>query len=337
VWNDVQREEAAQLHGVPEDRIVITGAANFDHWFDWQPRSAAEFLAPTGLDPERPYILWLGSALNNWEPPEALFFREWLTALRNSSDSLLRDAGVMVRPHPLRLTQWDELDLDEFPNVVRWPPLQLEMPVGLSQKAEYYDSIHHSRAVVGINTSAMIETAIIGRPVFSVLAPAHADSQRGSLHFLYLLEQGGGVLNLAETFEEHFVGLAAALRSPDTASASAHEFIASFVRPQGVDRPATPLIVAEIEKAVELSPEPVDEPAWLGPLRAAMRLSFGTRAIAIRVRHLDAAVRAARKAQRRRTKAWRRRLKSIGSRVGPAELKRSARRRRRRKRQRAEV
>jgi hypothetical protein len=335
VWNDVQRDEAVQLHGVRADQIVITGAANFDQWFDWQPRPAAEFLAATGLDPERPYILWVGSALNNWEPAEALFFREWLTALRSSSDPLIREVDVMVRPHPLRLTQWDEFDFDEFANVLRWPPSQLDMPVGSSQKAEYYDSIHHSKAVVGINTSAMIETAIIGRPVFSVLAAPHADSQRGSLHFLYLLEQGGGVLNLAETFEEHLADLGAALRSPDAAATSARDFIGSFVRPNGIDRPATPLVVAEIEKAVALSPEPANEPAWVVPLRTAIRLAIWARSFAVRVRHLDAAVRAARKAQRRRSKAWRQRLKAISvrlRRLRPAELRRSARRRRREKR-----
>ena len=34
VWNDTQRQEAVALHGVPPDRVVVTGAQCFDQWFD---------------------------------------------------------------------------------------------------------------------------------------------------------------------------------------------------------------------------------------------------------------------------------------------------------------
>ena len=42
-------------------------------------------------------------------------------------------------------------------------------PIDPDNRADFFDSIYHSAAVVGINTSAMIEAAIIGRPVFSML------------------------------------------------------------------------------------------------------------------------------------------------------------------------
>src|SRR6185437_6945977 len=51
VWNDVQRREAREIHGVPDDRIVVTGAQGFDLWFDWRPRPREEFAARVGLDP----------------------------------------------------------------------------------------------------------------------------------------------------------------------------------------------------------------------------------------------------------------------------------------------
>ena len=45
VWNDVQRQEALNLHGVPADRIVVTGAQCFDQWFNRQPsRDRADVL-----------------------------------------------------------------------------------------------------------------------------------------------------------------------------------------------------------------------------------------------------------------------------------------------------
>ena len=37
VWNDTQRAEAIELHGVPADRVVVTGAQCYDQWFDRSP------------------------------------------------------------------------------------------------------------------------------------------------------------------------------------------------------------------------------------------------------------------------------------------------------------
>src|SRR6185503_6599686 len=42
VWNDSMKREAVDLHGVPPERVAVTGAAAFDHWFDWRPRVARE-------------------------------------------------------------------------------------------------------------------------------------------------------------------------------------------------------------------------------------------------------------------------------------------------------
>src|SRR5687767_8969001 len=37
VWNGTQRDEAIALHGVPPERVIVTGAQCFDQWFDRQP------------------------------------------------------------------------------------------------------------------------------------------------------------------------------------------------------------------------------------------------------------------------------------------------------------
>src|SRR5205823_4641606 len=55
VWNDLQAAEARELHGVPADRIRLTGAPAFDHWFDWGPsRERDESCAEAGPPPDRP-------------------------------------------------------------------------------------------------------------------------------------------------------------------------------------------------------------------------------------------------------------------------------------------
>ena len=37
VWNEAQRAEADELHGVDPERVTVTGAQAYDHWFVQQP------------------------------------------------------------------------------------------------------------------------------------------------------------------------------------------------------------------------------------------------------------------------------------------------------------
>src|SRR5262249_4373411 len=44
VWNEAQKREAIEMHGVPPERIVISGAQCFDKWFGRGPsRNRTEF------------------------------------------------------------------------------------------------------------------------------------------------------------------------------------------------------------------------------------------------------------------------------------------------------
>ena len=83
--------------------------------------------------------------------------------------------------------------------VAVWPALGAD-PVDIGAKSDYFDSIYHCAAVVGINTSALIESAIVNRPVCTWLAPRYRGTQEGTLHFHHLVQSNGGMLNVASTF-----------------------------------------------------------------------------------------------------------------------------------------
>ena len=52
VWNEHQRREAIELHGVSPQSIVVTGAPRFDEFFEMTPSSTrAAFCGAAGLDP----------------------------------------------------------------------------------------------------------------------------------------------------------------------------------------------------------------------------------------------------------------------------------------------
>lgn len=273
VWNETQREEAVQLHHADPDRVAVTGAQCYDHWFERAPSDRERFLTELGLDPERDLILYTCFSPFKGAASEAEFVTGWIERLRAHDDERLAGAGLLIRPHPKRRAQWQDVDLTRFENVAVHP---LEGPFVADAEAmdEYFDSIFHSRAVVGLNTSAMIEAGIVGRPVLTVLAPEFEESQAGTFHFHYLVDVGGGLVRVAGDFDEHFTQLGEALRSDDDGPAAS--FVERFVRPGGLDHAATELFVEEIERlAAAQPPRAVRAPIWSWPLRPLLWLAAG--------------------------------------------------------------
>jgi hypothetical protein len=264
VWNETQKREAVDLHGTAPDQVVVTGAHLFDRWFDARPsRSRAEFCARVGLDPDRPFVLYVGSSVFI-APDEVPFAERWLAALRGSGEPSVAQFGVLVRPHPANARQWRAFDAAGFANVALWPPIGTD-PNAADFRRDYFDSLYHSAAVVGINTSAQIEAGIVGRPVLTVRAPEFAHAQGGTLHFQYLLGAHGGLVRAAATLDEHVAQLASVARG--TAGDAGHrEFVHGFLRPLGLDQPAAPVFARAIDGLTQLPPRACDRD-WAAGLR----------------------------------------------------------------------
>jgi hypothetical protein len=273
VWNELQREEAVQMHGLPADRVVVTGAQCYDQWFGRRPtRSREEFCAAMGLRPDRPFILWVHSAFSPMpELPEPVLVTRWLEALRRSDDPRLRELGVLIRPHPERIKEWAGIDLAPFGNVV----FHGRNPIDGSAKDDYFDALFHSAAVVGLVTSAFLEAAIVGRPVLALLLPEYRMHYE-MRHFQYLIT--GGLVRTSfdiETSLQH-VGAAIDLRGGRDEGNLA--FLTSFVRPAGLETPATPAFVAALERlhrAGAHADPSLEQHAWLRPVVAAAATRSG--------------------------------------------------------------
>ena len=313
VWNDAQRREATELHAIPADRVVVTGAQAFDHWFDWEPSTSREqFAARAGLRPDRPFVLYLGSS-GGGLGLEAPFVSRWIAAMRSSQRPRLQDASVLVRPHPhASLAQWDALAEQSVGDAVSVFPRGGEQPNNVQTRADFFDSIYHSAAVAGVNTSAFIESAIVGRPVLTVPSPEFRHAQLGTLHFSYFLDEGGGLLSMTDSLDDHLHELDAALASTDGSQHLRQRFLTAFVRPYGLDQPATPRFVAAIEELGRQAPAPARRRGG-GPAARVAVEAVG--------RALDLEV---------RTRGLRRKLRRRGLRPLRRRLSRLLRRRRRR-------
>jgi hypothetical protein len=249
VWNGMQRHEAVTLHDVPSDRVIVTGAQCFDWWFEHQPsRDREAFCREAGL-PDSSYLLWVCSALIHGSAPEAPLVTKWIETLRRSGSSRLRAIPILVRPHPSRQAEWEGVDLSAL-NAVVWGG----HPVDARSRADYFDTLYYSAAVVGINTSAFIEAAILGRSVHTIVIPETADNQTGTVHFNYLLNVGGGLLEVARSFDEHLEQLEAALGQPPS---DRKPFVREFVRPHGLGVAATGRFVEAVESMKGLAVRPL--------------------------------------------------------------------------------
>jgi hypothetical protein len=233
VWNEAQKVEAQALHGVPEERVIVTGAQIFDHWFEMKPtRNRSEFCATTGLDPSKPIIL-------------------------------------LIRPHPKAkktLSQWDHPDLKKFENVVVFPRGH-ELSLARHGQDDYFNSLYHAEAVVGINTSAMLEASIVGRRSFTILLGEVREGQDGMVHFQHLSQHR--FLGVAHNLEEHIQQLREEFESNDDQTSL---FVGSFLRPCGIDQPATPVFVAEVEEMKDLVVEGPSLCARLGWIQRPLLL-----------------------------------------------------------------
>jgi hypothetical protein len=246
VWNEIQRRDAVRLHGVPPERVVVTGAQLFDGWFERRPTTTrAEFAARVGLASD-PYLLYVGSSPNVAPVErEVAFVRDWIEALRRSGRPPLESVGVLVRPHPYNVPGWAEVDLSALGGAVapRTPP---HLPMDEDDDGLYFDSIHHASAVVGINTSAMLESFVQRRPVLTIRSPAFRETQTGTPHFRELEAAAGDALATAATVDEHLVQLEEVIGSPERAADRIDALLRTFLRPRGLDRPVTPVLADAI-------------------------------------------------------------------------------------------
>ncbi len=256
VWNEAQRREAIELHGLPADRIEVTGAYGYEQWFASTPsRDRGAFLRECGLDPARPVLAYVCSVLSRPAPPEAPFVLEWIRALRGSSDPDIRAAGIIVRPHPERLAEWAHIDLSGLGPVA----IRGSNPIDAASRAEYFDTLHHAAAVVGIITSAFIEAAVVGRVAMTIEDPRFAEHQSGAPHYHYLRDDTDGLLLVAPDLPGHVQQMSRLVSGDDTAArARTARFVDRFVRPPGGHASASDVFAAAVEALMaQPAPAPV--------------------------------------------------------------------------------
>jgi hypothetical protein len=247
VWNERQRQEAIAMHGIAPARVAVTGAPRFDAFFAMQPQvSREEFCATHGFDVSAPIVTYLCSS-EFVAGREVEFVERWLAEIARTPR--LASCNALIRPHPRQHGQWRAFT----------PPrarVAVSFPQSIQTDRTLFDTLHHSAAAVGLNTSAELEAGIAGRPVLTILAPDFAEGQQGTLHFEYLLRERGGFVEVAADFDAHRQQLEGAVNGSYDAAAI-RRFIEQFLRPHGIDRPVVPIMADAIERLAVAAAVPV--------------------------------------------------------------------------------
>ncbi|MGD9850238.1 MAG: hypothetical protein AB7T38_03120 [Nitrospirales bacterium] len=243
VWNEIQRQEASVFHNIPSEKVKVVGAARFDEFWDRSIEEDRDFYCHQfQFDPSRPIITYLGSS-NLVSGDERPFVLKWINALRGSPSPLVATANILIRPHPKFSKGWREyfLNIDGVAvNISKVPTVK-----ALNNDRDLYHCLAHSRAVVGANTSAELEAAILGRPVFTIIDKELKTGQEGTIHFAYL---AGQLAKIGLTMDEHILHLQEELSLPDDCNRN-HVFLENFLRPGGLDRRACEITANAIECA----------------------------------------------------------------------------------------
>jgi CDP-glycerol:poly(glycerophosphate) glycerophosphotransferase len=224
-WNDAHAVEAQTIHGIPQDRIVITGSPFFDKWFDkrlavWSRR---ELEAKLGVPAAKPVLLYLGSskhiALN-----EGWLVKQLAEAVANHPR--LKDAVILVRPHPANDTMCR--DLKDTPGLMLLPSA---VPFSDDTTAAFMGMLTHAFAVVGINTSGLIDAIALDRPCYSIRTDQYTDTHLSAAHFRHLV--AGDAIAVADDMDALLAELDGALKGKDARERQRREFVRKFLRPRG--------------------------------------------------------------------------------------------------------
>jgi hypothetical protein len=247
MWNEPLKREAQSLHGIPVERITLTGAPYFDHWFGHtSSESRTAFCKSIGLDPNRPYLLYLCSS-TFIAKNEQVFLTKVIQELQHSPYAVLQQLQILVRPHPVNTTIWDSIENSEqmviYPRGANLTDIEENRQI-------LYDSIYHSMAVMGINTSAFLEAAIVDRPCLTLLDDSIRTRQTDLPHFQHLLD--GDFLEVASNTDELFFILLALLNGTDLHSQQRRQFVQDFLRPQGLETPVAVVMADAIERCLAM-------------------------------------------------------------------------------------
>jgi hypothetical protein len=240
VWNEPIAREAVTIHDIPAHTVRITGAPHLDMFFSMRPRRTRAHLCAEMGCPDGPYVVFLCSSRTIWENESSLVMA--------MADALARELGeraptLVVRPHPTNPAPFKAF---AHPGVVVHPQGgdQADSPESWQ---DYYDQLTHASGVFGVNTTAFLEAVVANRPCLTIVSETYWPGQGRTGHFRHLLK--GEFLEICRDMTDVAQHVRRILEGVDERADGRREFTRWFIRPCGLDVPASEVVASVIETA----------------------------------------------------------------------------------------
>lgn len=244
VWNDAQAAEAQSIHGIPEEKIEVTGSPFMDKWFEQpsQPLSEPDFRNSVGLDANSRFVLYLGSTVNIARD-ESWLALELAEQLRETHGGRVQ---ILVRPHGAHQSVFEKL---RHPGIVVWTRDEL-LPDSPQAFAAFAASIAYATAIVGINTTGMVDAVVAGKPVITAQIGEYRHTNASkAVHYRQIVDSG--IYEIANTEAECVELIGRLLDGHDDKAEARRSFVERFIRPMGTKTPAGEVAAETIERAAQ--------------------------------------------------------------------------------------
>jgi hypothetical protein len=202
-------------------------------------------------------------------PNEAQFVLEWIAALRASAHKQLQTVGILIPAASQAQFRMGRRWICRDSTMWRSGPAAARAPSDAASKADYFDSLFHSSAVVGINTSALIEGGIVGRPVHTFLLPNSRRARKG--HCTSTICSTPVCSGQAAIWTSTCCSSRRHCRTPMGRSIRTGRLSKRLCVPHGLGINATEMFVDAVERLASTSPAALREPVWTPLVRAALR------------------------------------------------------------------
>lgn len=221
VWNAIMKRQAVEVHGLPPERVVVTGAPQHDVFARPRPYVGRDaFFEGLGLDPARPLVVYT-TGTEGTIPHEP----ELVARVAGELGRARPDVQLLVRVHQLD-------DVERYTDLRERAGVALDQagraPVGgyhdrdfdREQLERLADTLRHADVVVNAASSISIDAAAVGTPVVVVDFDARPGMpyERSVSRFYDFTHQrpvvASGGVSRAESVEDVVAGIVRYLDDP---------------------------------------------------------------------------------------------------------------------------
>ena len=236
VWNKHHFNEAKGIHNIPENTIKLIGAPFMDKWFDEiKIKSRELFFNSIGLDNKKPLVTYLGSSVNISKNEKFI--------VENIYEKLkIKGIQLIVRPHGANADQFKNINPE-----IKIIPSKGGLPDTDLSKQLMVETIKYSDFSIGINTTAMIDSIILGTPCIAIVKEEFKFNQVDTPHFNKVRKEG---IFIEAQNEKEIVSKIVQFDKNKNKNLfkNMNKFVIEFCRPYGANISAGKRAVMEMEK-----------------------------------------------------------------------------------------